>query len=526
MTMPKLSESVVHILPEPETEWSTVNASETFPGVQSPLTWTFSGYAAERIARGGFTRIGALSRAEESVPPDPRDRLMGIFYGQTAYNLDRLCNIGDRIPGSSDNAIEQQIFGTALRPPGRNCWRRYPVVAVKMPTAVIAAHRRLRAGDAHRRWRDAISNPPPNRVAALARLNEAFAWLGGLEYHAVLTLFAQGLWERVRVLADGADMTQAAQTLLADGAGSTESAMVRDLWSVSRQTMSLKAFLKEHGFHGPSKLDLALPSWREDPTPLGKLLELYQGIPDDQSPAALERRQKASAGEAEQELLAALPRSRRAVMRRLIGPARAAMRAREAGRCDVLRAADAARQAARGLAEMLTDDSVIASSADLYFLTWDELHAIPKNSGDLITERRKAHAYYTTVALPDRWTGDPQPVSTSSGRKPERWNQLSGVGASGGVAEGSCRIMHSSNDSDDLRAGEILVCRTTDPSWASYFFTASAVIIDIGGPLSHGAIVAREMGIPCVINVQDGTKLIKTGDRVRVDGDRGEVTLI
>lgn len=92
--------------------------------------------------------------------------------------------------------------------------------------------------------------------------------------------------------------------------------------------------------------------------------------------------------------------------------------------------------------------------------------------------------------------------------------------------EGSCRIIHSSNDSDDLRPGEILVCRTTDPSWASYFFAASAVIIDIGGPLSHGAIVAREMGIPCVINVQEGTKLIKTGDRVRVDGDRGEITLV
>lgn len=86
--------------------------------------------------------------------------------------------------------------------------------------------------------------------------------------------------------------------------------------------------------------------------------------------------------------------------------------------------------------------------------------------------------------------------------------------------------MHSSNYSDDLRVGEILVCRTTDPSWASYFFTASAVIIDIGGPLSHGAIVARGMVIPCVINVQDGTKLIRTGDRVRVDGDRVEVTRI
>ena len=72
----------------------------------------------------------------------------------------------------------------------------------------------------------------------------------------------------------------------------------------------------------------------------------------------------------------------------------------------------------------------------------------------------------------------------------------------------------------------MLVCHTTDPSWSSYFFVASAVVIDIGGMLSHGAIVARELGIPCVISTGNGTSTIRSGDRVLVDGDAGTVEIL
>jgi pyruvate,water dikinase len=95
---------------------------------------------------------------------------------------------------------------------------------------------------------------------------------------------------------------------------------------------------------------------------------------------------------------------------------------------------------------------------------------------------------------------------------------------SAGTVEGIARVVHDA-DAGDLEDGEILVCATTDPSWASCFLVAGAVVIDIGGPLSHGAIVAREMGIPCVINTGNGTRAIKTGDRLRVDGSTGLVVI-
>jgi pyruvate,water dikinase len=77
---------------------------------------------------------------------------------------------------------------------------------------------------------------------------------------------------------------------------------------------------------------------------------------------------------------------------------------------------------------------------------------------------------------------------------------------------------------DSLEAGDVLVCRTTDPSWATLMYLAGALVIDIGGPISHGAIVARELGVPCVINTKVAVDSIVSGQRVRVDGDGGIVT--
>ena len=99
---------------------------------------------------------------------------------------------------------------------------------------------------------------------------------------------------------------------------------------------------------------------------------------------------------------------------------------------------------------------------------------------------------------------------------------VNGLGVSPGVVEGVARVVHEPGESE-LEPGEILVCQTTDPSWSAYFLLAGGVVIDIGGSLSHGAIVARELGIPCVINTLDGTRRLRTGDRIRVDGGTGRV---
>jgi pyruvate,water dikinase len=100
--------------------------------------------------------------------------------------------------------------------------------------------------------------------------------------------------------------------------------------------------------------------------------------------------------------------------------------------------------------------------------------------------------------------------------------ELAGLGVSPGVFEGRVRVVDDPAD-PSLQPGEVLVCETTDPSWASLMFVAGALVIDIGGAVSHGAIVARELGVPCVIGTRRACGWLRTGDVVRVDGTAGTV---
>jgi pyruvate,water dikinase len=102
---------------------------------------------------------------------------------------------------------------------------------------------------------------------------------------------------------------------------------------------------------------------------------------------------------------------------------------------------------------------------------------------------------------------------------------LTGIGVSAGVVEGIVRVVTDPGFAD-VEPGEVLVAPTTDPSWASIMFVSTALVVDIGGALSHAAVVARELGVPCVVNTRSGTKALRTGDRVRVDGGKGTVEVL
>jgi pyruvate,water dikinase len=104
--------------------------------------------------------------------------------------------------------------------------------------------------------------------------------------------------------------------------------------------------------------------------------------------------------------------------------------------------------------------------------------------------------------------------------------EVRGYGASSGIVEGTARVLRDVNDIGQIRDGEILVCPVTAPSWGPVFGKIKAAVSDIGGTMSHAAIVAREYGMPAVVGTGQATKRIRTGQRVRVDGDRGVVTIL
>jgi pyruvate,water dikinase len=171
---------------------------------------------------------------------------------------------------------------------------------------------------------------------------------------------------------------------------------------------------------------------------------------------------------------------------------------------------------------------VIAEPEDVFYLTAPEiLGSPPADAKDLVAARREIRESYRTLRLPTFWTGEPvyEVIADVEDSAEGAAGRLTGVGVSSGIAEGPARVV-TDPALAEMDPGDILVAHTTDPSWASLMFMACALVVDIGGQLSHAAVVARELGIPCVMNTLDGTRLLRDGDRLRVDGGAGTVEIL
>lgn len=181
------------------------------------------------------------------------------------------------------------------------------------------------------------------------------------------------------------------------------------------------------------------------------------------------------------------------------------------------------RAAARRLGTLLHDRGVLADREDIFYLTLPELRTdLPAEAGALVAERRRERASYATLELPTVWTGEATPIETVPIADD---NVIVGRGASPGVVDGRARVVTSPDDAQ-IDEGEILIAHNTDPSWASLMFLSSGLVADIGGVMSHTAIVARELTLPCVVNTKFATKALRTGDLIRVNGTRGTVEVL
>jgi phosphohistidine swiveling domain-containing protein len=421
--------------------------------------------------------------------------------------------------------------GDTPRPPGSApTKRRYAVVAVKMPVQAIRLPKLLaaRRREIDSWWRATVApGAIPDGRAARARFQEA---LGHFETvmrpHSVATMVAQGVYDQVTKLAKGAGMG-GAETRLTTGFGQMEeTTLMADLWAVSRDQLTLERFLAAHGYHGPAEGEVSTRTWREDPAPLESLLATYRTMDDSAAPTAVEAERIAEREATTAELLSRLPPVRRPGAKILLAAAKRHIPLREVGKAAFLQALDGARAATRVLGEELAADGTIGAADDVCYLTVDEvLGALPPDPKEVVAFRRAKREEYLGLRLPDTWTGTATASKIEASEAAQAGAVITGLAVSPGIVEGRARVVLDAATSE-LEPGEVLVCETTDPSWASLFLVASALVIDIGGALSHGAIVARELGVPCVINTRTGTRRLRTGDLLQVDGDRGAVTVL
>ncbi len=298
--------------------------------------------------------------------------------------------------------------------------------------------------------------------------------------------------------------------------------------------LSREEYLERYGHRGPHETELSAPGACDDPEWLDKRLAEFDQSGIDVE--ALLAKQRAETTAAWQRFDARFP-DKSGTYRHRLEQVAASEKKREAVRSESIRLSRVIRQF------LLQVGRVTGAGEDIFFLTLDEMTALlsgDRQSLGLIPARRKM--YQRCCALPPypaiiygrfdpfEWAADPNRRSDFfDARQPEMEalsSTIRGFAGAVGCVEGIVRRVERVEEGSQIQPGEILVTSITNIGWTPLFPRLAAIITDIGAPLSHAAIVARELGIPAVVGCGNATMLLKTGDRVRVDGGKGTVEVL
>jgi pyruvate,water dikinase len=521
----------LHEPSRPDEHWSTANMGEALPGVLTPLGWTLWGPVIERAMRGSMVGMGALHNHEAAIPPTPEGRITRMFYGRGALSVDILGRLGDCMPGTTGQQVVAGVYGEVPDTMDFNpTMRRYPFIAVGLTRSHVTIARKLRAAVAATGpwWNEQSQRAAGlDHAGAVALFRDASTRFSDNVLLQAIALFAavQPMFDALARLSAKTGIGD--PTSLSGGYGDVpETRVVADLWRASRGEIDLAEVVSHHGYHGPLEGEISSRVWREDDTPLQRMVEGYAAMDDSSDPRRREAALRAERERLERQVAEALPRPLRPVVRGVFKRASQAIPLRGVAKGAFLQAFDVCRASARRIGECLAQEGKLDNPEDVFYLTVAEMTAtsLPGDVKELVAKRRERRAQYEQYRLPSHWRGMPDPIPVDE-REAGEETTVTGLGVSPGVVEGTARVVLDPGFAD-VEPGEILVSPTTDPSWSSIMFISVALVVDIGGFLSHAAIVARELGIPCVVNTIHGSRTIRTGDHIRVDGGAGTVEIL
>jgi phosphohistidine swiveling domain-containing protein len=311
------------------------------------------------------------------------------------------------------------------------------------------------------------------------------------------------------------------------------------LAKVAQGDMEREAYLAQYGHRGPQEFEISVPRPAEEPAWLDRQLAQFRDSPLDAQALLAQQRQTFDA--AWGRFVSRYPRKAKAMRRRIEESARRG-RLREKARSEYVRDRWLVRTFALRAGELTS------LGDNIFYLMLDEVLGLlsgDQTALDRIPARRQAYQRFKALPPyppiirgrfdPFQWAADPErrsdyfdaqaslPTIGAGSGDPK---VIAGSPGATGRVEGVVRRIDKADDGDQLQDGEILVTMQTDVAWTLQFPRAAAVVTDVGAPLSHAAIVARELGIPAVVGCGDATMRLRTGDRVRVDGGRGTVEVL
>jgi len=296
---------------------------------------------------------------------------------------------------------------------------------------------------------------------------------------------------------------------------------------------AIRAFLDKYGMRCVGEIDITRPRWSERPT---TLVPVILGNIKNFEPGAGERRFEQGRQEAwtkEQELLErllALPNGEQKAedAKRMIDRVRTFIGYREYPKYGMVSRYFVYKQALLEEAGRLVQAHVLREKEDIFYLTFQELHDVVRTNhvdDQLISQRKDAFRSYQALTPPRVLTSDGEVIAGAYRRDDVPAGALVGLPVSAGIIEGRARVIHDVAEAD-LEPGDILVTAYTDPSWSPLFVAITGLVTEVGGVMTHGAVIAREYGLPAVVGVEHATRLIRDGQRIRVHGTDGYVEIL
>ncbi|HJK98332.1 MAG TPA: PEP/pyruvate-binding domain-containing protein [Polyangiaceae bacterium LLY-WYZ-14_1] len=543
--------------------WSNVNVGEALPGVATPLTWSVLSSFSELGFRRAFGALGC------KVPRDAE--LVGNFRGRIYLNLTEFTHIASQVPflrprtlldlggGGQVDRLELDLerhgqIGFFLRLP--QTLARFLRENYRLGDRVDAFEDRFR--EERERWRglDLPVLSPSALDRTLSDLQRLLDEAGSvmLTAYGNLLLAIIALRAVLRLVAgEGATLERGVLTGLEDVESAAPGLALWHVAEVARtdpeaqaQILSsdpdhlalgdlpdgptrtgLEQFLRAYGYRGPREAELAEPRWAEDPTLLFAALQKHlRG--ELRRPVDLERRQLASREDAMAAIDRLVPPPARRPVRELQRLAQRLTRLRERLRARVTEVLGMFRALALDASRRIDLREPGTGRDAAFFLSLEELHGFLRGDlrtvGPLVRQRRSQHARDRALPdPPDTFVGYPPAAEEAFDAA---GGTLRGLPASGGRVEALARVLRTPGQVREVQPGEVLVVPYADVGWSPLFPTAAALVTDLGGPLSHAAVVAREIGVPMVVNLRHATRVVATGDRVRVDGDAGVLEIL
>lgn len=517
--------------------WTNTNLGEAVPGVMTPCTWSlmrlFLAETLPLLFAHDYPAIGNIG---------------GRFY----LNLSLTVSIGAAF-GMKQARLEkmsQETFG--LLPKGLKAprlplstWRTLRTMipgAVRLKRRVAANQKRLSAF---------LEAAPAHAEALHARIRETSSTA------ALITLWdtevRPALCESCHMLEAGARNNGTlsntlrgqlsewvgnadANALLAGVSGTRTLASLETLVGLSqlaRGEIDRETYLRRYGHRGPDEFEVSLPRPAEDPAWIDRQLARAREAPVDVDTLLSRRKQEQAA--AWERFQQRHPR-RVASLRRQLQALTEWSHAREATRSEIVRRFWVART-------FVQRAGVLTGQGDaVFFLEMDELLGLLRGDTTplaFIPARRETHARYAALPRypslirgrfdPFQWAADPRrraDLFDARGGDVPAAEAVTGFPGAAGVVEGRVRVLGSPEQGEQLQVGEILVTSVTNVGWTPLFPRAAAIVTDVGAPLSHAAIVARELGIPAVVGCGNATMRLRTGDQVRVNGAQGSVEVL